>query len=137
VTETQEHPAPDAPEAPPPAVPVQVGHDLNVQGQAADYGAWMTYTTPAGADIARPVLGFEQQRHRAVLIVSAPVAVAAGSGVWVGTMAQCQASPPVGGFLPPGTYVTENNQALWMIGDGINSMRFTVLQERWDSAPGG
>lgn len=124
-------PAP-APETIPP-VPVAVGHDLNTQGQAADYGAWMTYLTPAGADVARPILPFEPARHRIVLIVSAPGAVVAGSGVWVGTQAQCQASPPVGGFLPPGMVVTENNQPLWLVGDGANAMRVTVLQERWDS----
>jgi hypothetical protein len=137
MTEAHEHQVDVEHAGPPPAVPVQVGHDLNTQGQAADYGAWMTYTTPAGVDQARPIVGFEQQRHRAVFIVSAPGAVVPGSGVWVGTAAQCQASPPVGGFLPPGTYVTENNQAVWMVGDGTNSMRVTVLQERWDSAPGG
>jgi hypothetical protein len=117
-----------------PPVPVQVGHDLNIQGQAADYGSWMTYLTPAGADQARPVLPMEPARHRATILVSAPGAVVAGSGVWVGTMAQCQAAPPVGGFLAVGaSVVIENNQALFLIGDGTNSLRVTVLQERWDS----
>jgi hypothetical protein len=238
-----------------PAVPVQVGHDLNVQGQAADYGAWMTYLTPAGADQARPILPFEPARHRATIVVSAltsgpvpgqpsqlfegatgvgpgagttivatgvlpqgtytvtpvvmmtgtvtfadamnvalkvgatvtgvipvagaaenifppvPVTVvvpaggavislatigvgsgtastigqlnvilqpaaAAAAGVWAGTQAQCQASPPLGGFLPAGQYVIENNQALWLTGDGANAMRVAVLQERWDSGQG-
>jgi hypothetical protein len=117
-----------------PPVPVAVGHDVNVQGQAADYGSWSTFTTPGGADVARQILAFEASRHRATIIVSAPGAVVAGSGVWVGSVAQCQATVPVGGFLPPGTYTTENNQALWMVGDGTNAMRVTVLQERWDSA---
>jgi hypothetical protein len=138
MTEAHEHAAAaDVEHGPPPAVPVAVGHDLNVQGQAADYGAWSTITTPAGVDLARPILAFEPARHRATIIVSAPGAVVAGSGVWVGSPAQCQASPPLGGFLPPGSYVVENNQAVWMIGDGTNSMRVTVLQERWDSAGGG
>ena len=54
--------------------------------------------------------------------------------MWVGTQAQCQTSPPVGGFLAAGaSVVVENNQGLWMIGDGTNSLRVTVLQERWDS----
>jgi hypothetical protein len=131
VSETET--GPPVPQVIPP-VPVAVGHDLNVQGQAADYGAWMTYVIPAGADIARPILPFEPARHRATVIVSAPGAVVAGSGVWVGTAAQCQATPPVGGFLPAGASpVIENNQALWLIGDGVNAMRVTVLQERWDS----
>ena len=110
-------------------VDVSVGHDVDVQGQAADFGSWFTYTTPAGADTAR-------QRHRAVIVVSAPGAIVAGSGVWVGTQAQTQATPSLGGFLPAGTYVIENNQPLWMIGDGANSMRVAVLQERWDNSPG-
>jgi hypothetical protein len=114
-------------------LPVHVGHDVNVQGQAADFGAWSTVTTPAGADQARPVLPFDKQRHRAVLIVSG-----AAGGVWVGTQSQCQAAPPVGGFLTAGApgmaVIIENNQALWLIGDGAHSCTVTVLQERWDSA---
>jgi hypothetical protein len=110
---------------------VHVGHAIDAQAQAADFGAFQTYTTPAGADQARPVLPFDSNRHRALVIVSAPGAVVAGSGVWVGTAAQTQATPPVGGFLPPGTYELGNDQGLWMIGDGANSMRVTVLNERW------
>jgi hypothetical protein len=116
----------------PDAVPVHVGHDLNVQNQGADFGAWQTYTTPAGADQARPILPFDPNRHRATIIVSG-----AAGGVWVGTMAQCQALPPVGGFLTAGApglqVVVENNQALALIGDGVHTCTVTVLQERWDS----
>jgi hypothetical protein len=118
-----------------PAVPVHVGHDLNVQGQAADYGAYTTYLTPAGADIARPILPYDRARHRATITVSAPGTPVAGSGVWIGTQAQCQATVPVGGFLPVGinSFPIENNQALWLVGDGTNSLRVTVSVERWDS----
>lgn len=229
------------------AVPVRVGHDLNVQGQAADYGALATYLTPAAADQARIILPYDRNRHRATVSVSfatqggfasgltgsvtspgtftnivAAAGVAAGvymvtvttqltgttavadlnnmrlvmgpgnsiplaaipggstvngpflvtvpvstqsliiqsagatpttgavysgqitwtpatppvlPGVWVGTQAQVQALPPVGAFLPVGTtaFPIENNQGLWMIGDGINAVRVNVLQERWDS----
>jgi hypothetical protein len=115
-------------------VPVHLGHEINVQGQAADFGAWTTYVLAAGVTQAQMILPMEPARHRATVIVSAPGAVVAGSGVWVGTMAQCQASPPVGGFLAAGaSVVIENNQALYLIGDGTNAMRVTVLQERWDS----
>src|SRR5438445_613148 len=107
-------------------VPVAVGHDLNIQGQAADYGGWFTYLTPAGADVARPIRPYEPARPRALIIVSAPGAAVAGSGVWVGTEAQVKASPPLGGFLPPGPVVIENNQPLWLVGDGANSMRVSV-----------
>jgi hypothetical protein len=121
-----------------PAVPVHVGHDVNTQNQAADYGAYMTYVTPAGPDVARPILPFDRARHRATITVSAPGAVVAGSGVWIGTAAQCQAAVPVGGFLPAGinAYPVEHNQAVWLIGDGTNSLRVTVSVERWDSEPG-
>lgn len=115
-------------------LPVRVGHDVSVQGQAADYGGWSTFITPAGADVARPILPFEPSRHRAVILVGIAVA-AAGAGVWVGTPAQCQASPPVGGFLFAGgpAVVVENNQALWLVGDGAHACTVSVLQERWDS----
>ncbi|MCW2899982.1 MAG: hypothetical protein JWO67_2247 [Streptosporangiaceae bacterium] len=118
--------------AAPAAVPVHVGHDLNTQTQAADFGAWGTYITPAGADQARPILPYDPNRHRATIIVNG-----AAGNVWVGTAAQCQANPPVGGFLAAGQpglqTVVENNQALYMIGDGTNSVKVTVLVERWDS----
>lgn len=134
---TAEHtaPAPQDAQEPMGAVPVQVGHDLNTQGQAADYGAYATYTTLASGDVARPILPFDPQRHRATITVSAPSTAVAGSGVWIGTQAQCQANPPVGGFLPVGlnSYPVENNQAMWMVGDGTNAMRVTVAVERWDS----
>jgi hypothetical protein len=118
------------------AVPVHVGHDVNIQGQAADFGAYQTYVLPAGADQARPILPMDPNRHRATITVSAPGVAVAGSGAWIGTQAQCQASPPVGGFLPVGVnaYPVEHNQAVWLIGDGTNAMRVTVAVERWDSA---
>lgn len=113
---------------------VRIGHSLDVHDRAADFGSHQTYATPAGADIARPILPYDIHRHRAILTVSAPAAPVAGSGVWVGTQAQCQASPPVGGFLPVGTsaYVIENCQPLWLVGDGTNALRVTVLAERWE-----
>jgi hypothetical protein len=116
-------------------VPVHIPHQVDVQAQAADFGAYMTYVTPAGADQARIILPFDAHRHRATITVSAPGAAVAGSGVWVGTEAQVKASPPVGGFLPAGLMAlpVENNQGLWLIGDGTNAMRVTVTVERWDS----
>jgi len=59
----------------PDAVPVAVGHDLNVQGQAADYGAWAAYHL-AGTEAAQPVLPFDPFRHRATIIVSSSSALA-------------------------------------------------------------
>jgi hypothetical protein len=120
-----------------PAVPVRLGHDINTQAQGADFGSYMTYVTPAGADTARPILPFDGNRRAARIIVSAPGAAVAGSGVWVGTQAQTQAASPLGGFIPVGgTLLVEHNQAMWMVGDGANSLRVTVAQERWDSGTG-
>jgi hypothetical protein len=112
--------------------PVHVAHPLQTHAHAADFGSYMTYATPAGADIARQILPFDNSRHRAVLVVSAPGSVAATAGVWIGTQAQCQASPPVGGYLPNGTVLAvEHNQAIWLVGDGANALRVTVVMERW------
>ena len=59
------------------------------------------------------------------------VAGAPGSEtVYVGTQAQCLTQ--TGGIIMPGAvHVIENNQALWCVGDGINSVNVTVLNERW------
>ena len=112
----------------PEAVPVHVGHDLNVQGQAADFGSWATYVTLASGDVARQILPFDPNRHKATIIVNGTA-----GNVWVGTMAQCQASPPVGGYLAAGApglqTLVENNQALYMIGDGSHACTVTVLVE--------
>ena len=120
-----------------PPVPVHIGHDLDVQPQAADFGAWFTYLTPAGADQTRAIAPFDRHRHKVTIIVSSLVNPVVGTpGVYVGSAAQCQATPPVGGFIPVGaTVAVENNQGLFMIGDGVTSLRVTVLQERWDSPP--
>lgn len=112
---------------------VHVGHAIDSQAQAADFGTYVTYSLPAGATTAQQILPYDSNRHRAILTVSAPGAVVAGSGVWIGTQAQCQANPPVGGFLPVGqsNYTLEHNAALWLVGDGVNAMRVTVAMERW------
>src|SRR5437764_942012 len=41
---------------------VHIGHSIDGQAQAADFGAYMTYVTPAGADVARPVLPYDSKR---------------------------------------------------------------------------
>lgn len=110
---------------------VHIGHAVDTQPQAADFGTWQTYVTPAGPDQARPILPYDSNRSRVLLVISAPGAAVAGSGVWVGSQGQTQASPPVGGFLPAGVFQLENNAVLWMVGDGANSMRVAVLMERW------
>jgi hypothetical protein len=134
--ELGEHQAPPAPPAPVPvAGTVHVGRPVDNRPQAADYGAYSTITTPAGADTARIILPFDARRRRATITVSAPGAQVAGSGVWIGTQAQCQASPPVGGFLPAGisAFPVEHAQPVWMTGDGTNSLRVTIAIERWHS----
>lgn len=117
--------------AAPDAVPVHVGHDVPTQTQAADFGGWLTFTTPAGADVPRALVQYDRRRYRATLIVNG-----AAGGVYVGTREQCQASPPAGGFLPAGTpglnVQVQNKQSLWMVGDGAHACTVTVLAERWD-----
>lgn len=112
---------------------VRISHAIDTQPQAADFGTYQSYLTPAGADVARPILPYDSNRRRAIITVSAPGAPVAGSGIWIGTQAQVQASPPVGGFLPAGImgYTVEHNAAVWMIGDGTNALRVTVAMERW------
>jgi hypothetical protein len=97
--------------------------------QAAAFGAWMTYTLAATA-AAQPILPFDDKRSRALIIVS-------GTGpIYVGTQAQCQANPPVGGLLPSSSggaavYEVRNQQSLWLAPDGSHTATVTVLVERW------
>lgn len=125
----QVKPVPDAEMVPVPVsgvVRANIEHDLNTQAQAADFGAWSTYSVTATGP-AQQILPFDPSRARALIIVS-------GTGpVYVGTQAQCQASPPVGGQLPTGTYEVKNNQKLWLVSDGSHTATVTVLMERWES----
>lgn len=125
----QVKPVPDAQMVPVPVsgeVRANIEHDINTQAQAADFGAWATYTLSA-TQAAQPILPFDPSRSRALIIVS-------GIGpVYVGSQAQCQASPPVGGQLPAGVYEVKNNQKLWLVPDGTHTATVTVLMERWES----
>lgn len=105
-------------------VPVHVPKPVATKDLGADYGAWATYVL-AAATAAQKILPHDEQRRRAVIIVS-------GTGpVWVGTQAQCQASPPVGGQLATGAVIeTKNRQELWLAPAGA-SATVTVLTERW------
>lgn len=112
---------------------IHVGHAVDSQAQGADFGSYATYVTAASGDIARPILPYDGNRHAARIIVSSLVNPVTGvPGVWVGTQAQCQASPPVGGWLPVGaTLLVEHDQPVWLIGDQAFSLRVTVAIERW------
>lgn len=106
----------------------------SISGAPATSGPF-TFDFPAGVNIldaqVQSIVAATTGAVYHAEIIATPAWTAAGGGVWVGTQAQCQASPPVGGFLPVGTYDIQNDQGLWMVGDGINSMRVTVINERW------
>jgi hypothetical protein len=113
--------------------PVPVSGEITLKGQvpttarAADFGAWATYTLTA-TQAATRILLHDEQRSRALLIVS-------GTGpVYVGTQAQCQASPPLGGQLATGAVAeVKNKQELWLAPDGTHTATVTVLVERFGS----
>ena len=114
-------------------IPVPVHGEVAIRGdvptapKAAGFGAWATYTL-AATTAAQKILPYDEQRARAVLIIS-------GAGpVYVGSRAQCQASPVLGGQLATGTIVdTRNKQELWLAPDGTHTATVTVLAERWAS----
>lgn len=62
---------------------------------------------------------------------------AAGGGLlYVGSQAQVQASPPLGGQIPAGmTAEVRNQQQLWAAPDGLNPVTVSVLVERWETKP--
>ena len=123
----QVKPVPDAEMVPVPVSgSVRVEHDVPTMPRAADFGAWTTYTLTA-TTTAQPILPYDSNRARAVIIVS-------GAGpVYVGSEGQVQASPVLGGLLPTGAIVeTKNKQKLWLAPDGTHSATVTVLVERWE-----
>lgn len=112
-------------------VPVPVKGAVTIEGalpttpRAADFGAWITYVLAANT-AAQPILPYDDDRSRALIIVS-------GTGpVYVGSQGQTQASPVLGGLLPTGaTIEVKNKQALWLASDGTHTATVTVLVERW------
>jgi hypothetical protein len=111
------------------SVPVKIvnagDQGANVNVQASDYGAFYSITVGA-TDAPRQILPFDENRHRAVILVG-------GIGpVFIGTVAQVNASPPLGFLLPTGMQIeVRNNQAVWMAPDGTHTATVSVLAERW------
>jgi hypothetical protein len=111
------------------SVPVKVinpgEHGANVNLQAADFGAYFSYTVGA-TDAARQLLPFDEQRYRAHVLVT-------GTGpVFIGSEAQTKASPALGFVLPTGIMLEiASNQAVWMVPDGTHTATVSVLAERW------
>jgi hypothetical protein len=116
-----------APVAPNP-VPVTLHYTkpVPVTDRAADWGPWTTYTLTA-TQAAFQLLPHDEHRKRAVIIVS-------GTGpVFVGSKAQCQASPVLGGQLNSGNVVElRNKRDLWLAPDGSHTATVTVLTERYE-----
>lgn len=99
------------------------------RAEAATYGAYDTVSL-AGTEPAQRLLGRDLYRLRAVLIVAADA-----GGVYVGTVAQTQATTPRGAYLPGGTTLEiRNQQELWLVGDGTNAATVTVLNERFEES---
>lgn len=106
------------------------GSTANFQGQLP-----ITVTVPPGASqvlaAVAPAVGSGTASIRAQ-IVATPEG-AAGAGVYLGSVAQVSASPPLGFWLPSGvTIPVRNNQQLWCVGTG-SPVTVSVLAERWGS----
>jgi hypothetical protein len=109
VTETPE-PMEHPPDVQFQAVPVKIVNSgdqgANVNLQASDYGAFFSMTVGA-TDAPKQILPFDENRQRAIVLVG-------GTGpVYLGTIAQVGASPPLGFVLPTGVMLeVRNNQAV-------------------------
>jgi hypothetical protein len=108
--------------------PVVVQHSgaEPVASIGADYGGWFTFALTA-TQAAQIIMPHDERRARAVIIVQST-----GGTVWVGSKPQTQASPVLGGNLPPGTFELKNKQELWLAPDGTHTATVTVLIERYE-----
>lgn len=117
------------------AVPVLVTNPdtlgANVNPQAADYGAYSSFTMTA-TQAAQSLLPFDQHRARAIVTLSA------GGPVFIGTQAQTQASPPQGYQLTAAAPSLEikSNQAVYIAPDGTHTATVSLLAERWGDSAG-
>jgi hypothetical protein len=62
-----------------PLVPVRIPHSLDTQGQAADYGGWVSYHL-AGTEQPQPILPFDSFRHRATIVAGPATPVVNNGG---------------------------------------------------------
>jgi hypothetical protein len=89
-----------------PLVPVRIPHSLDTQGQAADYGGWITYHL-AGTEQPQPILPFDSYRHRATIKADAPATGASGATeLFYGNVPSPTAGQVIAtsGTLPQGNY---------------------------------
>lgn len=93
----------EAPPGIPDAVPVAVGHDLNVQGQAADFGGWAAYHL-TGTEPAQLILPYDRHRHRATIIVGSSAALASFNPTPGAANNPGAATVITSQFLPAGVY---------------------------------
>lgn len=102
---------------------------------ASDFGAWSTFVTAGAGDLPRRILTNNRKRNRTQLLVSAGAAGNVAGFIVVGTQAQTQGSQGTGvaggGRLINGQVVTlENYSDLWMVGDNVNSLTLTIIDEQ-------
>jgi len=103
-------------------VPVKIESE---RMEAADYASWQTYRL-TGLEPPQVILAQDAKRRRAVVIVTGIAAASLRIGA-LGSVSNGQ-----GGSLFPGNTVTlENQREHWIIGDGVNPITVTVLDERY------
>ena len=104
----------------------------NLSGEkeaAADWGSWQTFTFSATSNVAQQVLAQNNHRKSGTVLVNGTTGF-----VRVGTRGQVMNNQ--GGQLFAGAGINrvpiENKQELWMVGDGVNTITVTVLDERYE-----
>jgi hypothetical protein len=96
---------------------------------AADWGSWQTFVFSATSNVAQQILAQNNRRKGAQLSVNGTTGF-----VRVGTRGQVMNAQ--GGQLFAGAGINriniENKQELWMVGDGVNTITVTVIDERYE-----
>jgi len=96
---------------------------------AADWGSWQTFVFSSTSNVAQQILAQNNRRKGAQLDVNGTTGF-----VRVGTRGQVMNNQ--GGQLFAGAGINrinvENKQELWCVGDGVNTITVTVLDERFE-----
>lgn len=107
---------------------VQVENAVKTNDEAADYGAYSTYSVTA-ADAPIRILGHDDNRSRALVWVDGTT-----NSVWIGKKEQISATLGAQGALVSsgnGRIEIKNKQELWMAPNAV-ACNVSVLNERWE-----
>jgi hypothetical protein len=111
-------------------IPVKIISAAAETRLAPEFGNWRSTQTIAGAQAGVRILPQESKRNRAIIVIAQGAAANRTGSVFIGKREVVLNGQ--GAQLDYGMSVVQEAAAeVWMVGDGINSLTVSVLDERY------